>query len=171
MNDGETTEGAETAVREPGPRQPPLMGRYVNAKHKIVVYMTIALRMREGGSPERIGRTISRMEPNQVPIEGKDIARFSHLLAERMGEALDRPDLAHQPSEEEDDKPGLVLSVAREVFGELSFVEQIALDVSTAEMIHAAVRSGDPSRTMHRIVADVLRDTAEVLKTSIEPSK
>lgn len=144
---------------------------YVNANHKLVVYMTLAFRMRDGASPARICQTISRMEASQVPQEGKDIARFAFLLSERLTEALKRPDVANPQRDES--AAGLVLGVAEEVFGaeNLSFVELISLDVPTTEMMSAAVRSGDTERTMNRIAADILRNTAEVLRTSIEPRK
>jgi hypothetical protein len=148
----------------------PAITRYVNANHKLVVYMTLAFRMRDGAAPDRIARTIARMT-SQVPAEGKDIAAFASLLSERLAEALKRPDAVDPPFD--DDAPGLVLDVAQQVFGHesVSFVEQISLDVPTAEMLSAAVRSGDAERTMNRIAADILRNTAEVLRTSIEPRK
>jgi hypothetical protein len=65
----------------------------------------------------------------------------------------------------------MVLAVALEVFGEVGFVEQVALDAPTEEIVQAAVRSGDPVRTINRIVSDVLRDAAQVLQLSIEPRK
>lgn len=163
-------DGDAAAPQQTGPGQPAI-ARYVNANHKLVVYMTLAFSMRDGASPERIVKTIARMDPSQVPSEGKDIASFASLLSERMAEALKRPDAVNPPRD--DTTPGLILEVAEEVFGleSISFVEQISLDVPTAEMLSAAVRSGDAERTMNRIAADILRNTAEVLRTSIEPRK
>lgn len=151
--------------------RPPAMPRYYNANHKLVVYMTLAFRMRDGASPERIVRTIARMDPSQVTPEVESISAFASLLSERTAEALKRPDALNPPRDET--APGLVYAIATEVFGpeSVGFVEQISLDVPTSEMLQAAMRSGDAEHTMHRIAADILRNTAEVLRASIEPRK
>lgn len=164
---GDSTAGQPSEAKSGLPTIP----RYVNANHKLVVYMTLGFRMRDGASPARICQTISRMDASKVPPEGKDIASFAGLLSERLAEALQRPDVANPPPDEP--AAGLVLRVAEEVFGaeSLSFVELISLDVPTAEMLSMAVRSGDAERAMNRIAADILRNTAEVLRTSIEPRK
>lgn len=146
----------------------PAIKPYVNANHKLVVYMTLGFRMRDGASASRVGETIARMDRlgTKVPAEGPDIAAFASLLAERLSAAL-------KGGVEDEDGVGLMLAVAQEVFGldNISFVEQIALDVATEDMVELAERTGDAKRGLNSIAAEILRSTAEVLRTSIEPRK
>lgn len=168
MSDTDQTDN-EGAVAPTEEIRRPAMPRYVNANHRLVVYMTLAFRMRDGASPGRIVQTIARMDPTKVSLEVQDIAKFAELLSERLAEALKRPDAINPPRD--DTAPGLIYEIAEEVFDSVGLVEQISLDVPTSEMLQSAVRSGDAERTMNRIAADVLRNTAEVLRASIEPRK
>lgn len=144
------------------PRAAPVARQFVGATVRLSVYTALAARMRDGGSPQNMLRTLETIQDHEANEQPQD-ASERRLTKEFTAALLDR----FASKEEGEPKLGPLLAVAMTVFEpkSLSFMEKVVLDVSREEFEQRSPTYVDepPQRAAWRKVAVVLRDAAEVL--------
>ncbi|MGY3582100.1 hypothetical protein ACVIGB_000977 [Bradyrhizobium sp. USDA 4341] len=136
--------------------------QFVAATMRLSVYTALSARMRSGESPKQMLRTLQNLQDHEAKDPAQD-ASERRLVREFAESLLDRF------SAKDDQVTGIgpLLAVAMQVFEpkSLSFMEKVVLDLSREEFEQRSSTYMDepPQRAMWRKVAEVLRDTAEVL--------